>query len=425
MKRWAFQLTLFLLVLTGGSIRAETVINVAVASSGPDLALMQAAADRYNRVHPGVSVRLLLMPEITDDRFDLISNFLALESPELDLIQLDIVWVHQLGRHLVDLNETTLAPGASLHDDHLVRLNTVDDRLVALPWSAHIGVLFSRGDLLARHGFAAPPSTWDELEQIASHIQEHERAAGNASFWGYVWQGAPYEGLMVNAIEWFASVGAGTIVERDPAVSIDNAGAAQMLERARSWIGTISPPEVLGFIESDALDHMLAGNAAFLRSWTPDWKQLEAQPLLQGNIMVSPIPASHEPAGVRGGASLGISRYSRHPEVAARVLKFLTTEHEQAHRAMQGGMAPTRSALYSDPEVLASMPFLAELRDHFLAPVERPHAVSGSEYVRVSRLSYNTFHYLLAGKADIGNALETLSATLQGILRIPEGPPAP
>ncbi|MEZ4608542.1 MAG: hypothetical protein R2865_17570 [Deinococcales bacterium] len=34
------------------------------------------------------------------------------------------------------------------------------------------------------------PTTWAELENMSIQIQQGEREAGNADFWGFVWQGS-------------------------------------------------------------------------------------------------------------------------------------------------------------------------------------------------------------------------------------------
>ncbi|MFN3461969.1 MAG: extracellular solute-binding protein, partial [Oceanibaculum sp.] len=60
---------------------------------------------------------------------------------------------------------------------NLIANDTVDGKLVALPWWTDAGVLFYRRDLLEKHDFE-PPETWDELTAIARTVQQAEREAG-------------------------------------------------------------------------------------------------------------------------------------------------------------------------------------------------------------------------------------------------------
>jgi hypothetical protein len=96
----------------------------------------------------------------------------------------------------------------------MIANNTVDDRLLALPWFTTVAVLYYRADLLDRHGEAVP-RTWDELTTAAARVQQAERREGNDGLWGYVWQGRAYQGLTCNALEWVVSEGGGPIVACD------------------------------------------------------------------------------------------------------------------------------------------------------------------------------------------------------------------
>ncbi|MEW6229665.1 MAG: hypothetical protein AB1700_16500, partial [Bacillota bacterium] len=98
----------------------------------------------------------------------------------------------------------------------------------------------------------APPKTWDELTNMAKTIQDGERKQGNKSFWGFVWQGNRYEGLACDALEWQASFGGGTIIERDGKITVNNPKTAAALRMAKSWVDTISPPGVTTYAEEDA-----------------------------------------------------------------------------------------------------------------------------------------------------------------------------
>jgi trehalose/maltose transport system substrate-binding protein len=120
----------------------------------------------------------------------------------------------------------------------------VEGRLLALPFSANLGALYYRIDLLAKYGFAAPPATWDELELMAATIQAGERAEGRTDFWGFIWPGKNYEGLTCTALEWQVSHGGGRLIEPDGVITINTPQSITAFERAARWLGTISPVSV-------------------------------------------------------------------------------------------------------------------------------------------------------------------------------------
>lgn len=84
---------------------------------------------------------------------------------------------------------------------------------------------------------------------------------------GLCFQGNAYEGLTCNALEWVKSSGGGQIVEADGTVSINNEQAAAAIDRAKGWIGTISPQGFLPIRRKKSRGVWQTGNAVFVRNW--------------------------------------------------------------------------------------------------------------------------------------------------------------
>ena len=73
-----------------------------------------------------------------------------------------------------------------------------------------------------------------------------------------------------------------------------------------------------------------------------------------------------------GGAHLGVSHLTRHPEAAVRLVRFLTSE--AAQKAMAAGVAlnPTRMTLYRDPDLVRGHPNLLRISSLAAAALPRP-----------------------------------------------------
>jgi trehalose/maltose transport system substrate-binding protein len=403
----------------------QVTITVAAGSVGQELELTQQAAQRYMDMHPNVTVRVLDTPDMVQDRLGLYLQFFEAQSSEVDVYQVDVIWPGDLQEHFVDLYEYGARDVADQHFPAIIENNTVDGRLVAIPWFTDAGLLYYRTDLLEKYGYAGPPQTWDELEEMAQTIMDGERA-DNSDFWGYVWQGNAYEGLTCDALEWIYSNGGGTIVNPEGVITINNPQAAEIVDQAAGWVGTISPPGVTGFAEEDARSVWQAGDAAFMRNWPYAYSLGNASDsVIAGLFDVSPLPqgdAGHG-AATLGGWQLAVSRYSSNPEIAADVALFMASAEEQKIRAIEGSLNPTIMSLYEDQDVLTAAPFFGSLYDVFINAVARPSTATAPRYNDVSTAFFQSVWEVLNGRVDGATAFEELEADLEDMLGFPTGQP--
>jgi len=214
----------------------------------------------------GIRVSLLPSPESGREKVVLWRELLGTGASGPDVYAVDVIWPGMLAEYFLDL-KPYFANEVSLQFPAITASYTVDNKLVAMAYHPDIGLLYYRTDLLRQYGYREPPRTWDELEGMAARIQAGERAKGKKQFWGFVWQEAADEGLTCDALEWQASEAGGRIIEEDKTISVNNPQAIRAWQRAAHWVGSISPPGVVGYREWDSLNVWVAGDAAFMRNW--------------------------------------------------------------------------------------------------------------------------------------------------------------
>jgi trehalose/maltose transport system substrate-binding protein len=394
---------------------AAAEISLACSALGQELELCRQGADAWAQ-RTGHTVKIVTTPNEAGARLALYQQLLAAKGTEIDVLQIDIIWPSALAAHLLDLRPHASPESLAAHLPALVANNTIDDRLVALPWFADVGLLYYRKDLLERHN-AAVPRTWRELTDTASRIQQAERAAGQDRLWGFVFQGKAYEGLTCNALEWIAANSGGTLLDRDGKVTINNPKAAAALDLARSWINTIAPPGVLSYTEEEARGAFQGGHAVFMRNWPYARALVEAgDSPVAGKVGIVALPGGEAGGGghgVLGGAHLAVSRYSRHAALAVDLALFLSGAEEQKRRAVTGSFAPTILSLYDDPELVRAHPFLRDMRGAVAHAVARPAAATGGRWPQVSHAFWLSVHATLSGRGSADTNLAALVPQLE------------
>jgi trehalose/maltose transport system substrate-binding protein len=387
-----------------------------------ELSMDLGVFDQFTK-NTGIVVDFISGPESMTERLELYRRYLGAHSSTPDVYYIDVVWPAVLADETVDLNQY-LAKEAGDQLETQLRNDTVNGRLTSMPFNTELGVLYYRADLLHKYGYRNPPATWDELEKMAARIQAGERADGNKDFWGYVWQGAAYEGLTCNALEWQVSYGGGNLIEPNGSITVNNPRAIEAMQRARRWIGTISPPSVVAFKEQDSRNLFHAGNAAFERDWL--WRQFSQEsPASDAMIAIALLPGGRaRRASTLGGQSLAISKYSKHPREAAELVRYLTSHDEQLTLWKKHAMLPTRREFYASSEYLRDRPGIAQLwKELGSVTVARPSTISGSHYDEVSKAYFSSVHSILTGEKDASKTISELETKLESITGGKPGPP--
>ena len=384
----------------------------------------QQELDQFTR-ETGIRVKVLPSPESNWDKLALWQELLETRAAGPDVYGIDVIWPRILNEYFIDL-KPHFAKEISLQFPAMIASYTVDGKLVALPYRADIGLLYYRTDLLSQYGYRDPPRTWDELERMAARIQAGERAKGRKKFWGFVWQGAAAEALTCNALEWQASEGGGRIIEDDGTISVNNPDVIRAWQRAARWVGSISPPGVVGYEEWNALNVWVAGDAAFMRGWpTAYFDSHAAGSPIRDKFETSLLPSGKGGRlGTLGGAGLGVSRFSAHPREALELVRYLSSSDVQTKRFRAFSQPPTLPNLYDAPGARGdSLRSASLLRAFQTGIVERPSNVTGKKYHDVTNAYIKAVHSVLMREASGPEAAAALENELVSITGFRKGSP--
>lgn len=411
----------FLMLHPFGTRAEAGTISFAVGGAPSELDFWEKIVRDFE-AKSGVSVELLRQPTDTGLRRQSLVVALAARMSDPDVFLMDVAWLSQFAASgwLSPLDRFLSEAGSggtgAFFERILKRTDTFDGKIVALPVYVDGGLLYYRKDLLERHGFGGPPETWDELVRQSLNVQEAVRR-GNPSFHGFVWQGAQYEGLVCNFLEFAGREGG--LVEREGTIDVDTPENRRAVRFMRDLIHSngISPPNTFTEMrEEEARLAFQEGNALFERNWPYAWPlHQDGDSRVKGVTGIARIP-SFSPGGsvsCLGGWHIGISRYSDATPESWKLVRYLTSYEVQKELALRLGWNPGRSDLYGDPEILAELPHFRMLRKVFDDARPRPLL---PYYTQLSEILQRRINAALAGDASPEEALSRAQQDIRRLL---------
>ena len=221
------------LKLAGGGITAASLFGIAgcgggasdeageiVLTFGPDESgELPKVIEEYNQEN-GTNLTFRQMPSDTGQYFDQILTEFQAGGGNVDVIIGDVIWPAQFAAigYIEDISERVPESEREAFLPSTIKSNTYKGKLYGVPWYTDAGLLYYRKDLLDESGFSEPPKTWDELKQMAKQVKED-----SGTKFGFIFQGAEYEGGVVDGLEYIHSAGGRVLDPNDPSkVVIDS-----------------------------------------------------------------------------------------------------------------------------------------------------------------------------------------------------------
>jgi multiple sugar transport system substrate-binding protein len=250
--------------------------------------------DAFERQHPEIAVELISGPYNTDDKRSAIKAELEEGENPPDVYLGDVIWPAEFGAAGLALPlDEHFRPEfwdrfRSGSDDRLVEATKYRGKIYSIPFYGDQGVLYYRKDLLDERGLR-PPETWQELVEIAKRLQAERKVK-----YGFVGQGAPYEGLTCNWLELLADAGGRILDESGARSAIDSPYTLEATRFIRSLVEEgVTPLDVAELEEPQAANLFGSGDVAFMRGWNTAYGKIKEKfgPNVEKMVGVAALPA--------------------------------------------------------------------------------------------------------------------------------------
>jgi multiple sugar transport system substrate-binding protein len=318
----------------------------------PSGAYNDAVANCNKQANGRYTIKLVPLPTNADQQRELVVRRLAAKDSSIDVIGMDVIWTAEFGSARWILpwtgqNRTAVSNGTLLGP---LRSGTFQGKLYAAPFTSNVQFLWYRKDRVK-----TPPKTWGELIAMAQKLGKN----GTTEI-----QGARYEGLVV----WFNTLinsAGGTVVNAKNQVSLGKPAveAATVMEKfARS---KAADPNLSNSMEDTTRLAFQTGGPTFMLNWPYVYPSAKTEvPKIFKNMGVARYPGvvPGKPSRVTlGGINLGVSAYSKHPQLAFDAAKCLRNAQNETIAAQKGGLPPTISSLYETAAIKKAYPGFAQL----------------------------------------------------------------
>jgi len=356
-----------------------------------------ASAGRYR-------IEVTPLPTDADEQRSQLVRRLAARDADIDLVGMDVIWVPEFAAAgwILPWGDEDARSAETGRLASALETARYRDRLWAIPLTSNTQLLWYRTDRVDH-----PPATWDEMIRMAEVLGDSGTIQA---------QGQRYEGLTVFFTSLLASAGGRVLRPGDTTVALDRAPTERALGvLKRLATSPASDPTLSTSREDQGRLAFESGGSSFMVNYTYVWPSArENAPQVARHMGWARWPSvvAGTPSRVTiGGIDVGVGAYTRHPDLAFEAALCLASSESQRLAASMGGLPPTDSALYDDPEIRRVFPFADVLRETLRDAVQRARTPL---YADISLAVTRTLHPLAAldTVADVGRLQDAVDRAL-------------
>ncbi|HLZ60841.1 MAG TPA: ABC transporter substrate-binding protein [Ktedonosporobacter sp.] len=392
---------------TGGSGQTVNINYIQRETNG----VFGGLVTKFNAQNNGIHITYNSnAPADTGQLLTILTTMLRARSNSIDVFPMDIIWPAEFGANgwTVPLDDKWPASDRANYLSGPLQGCTYNGKLWAAPVFTDAALIYYRTDIIS-----TPPNNWDDLVTMS------KAAAPSKAKFGYVWQGAQYEGLVCDFVEVLYGYGGSVLDPNDPKkITVNSPEGTQALTQMASWIGTISPAAVTTYKEEDSRSAWQDGDSAFMRNWPYAYSlgndpksskianKFDVHPMLTGG-------SGTTPHSCLGGWQYGINAFSKNPDESWKFVQYMISQPAQQTIAVELSLLATLKSTYTDSTVLAKNPFFSKMQP--IVETAQPRPVSPF-YPDISNAIQQRVHDAITKQSTPAAALSQLQSDLQTIV---------
>ncbi len=279
--------------------------------------------------------------------------------------------------------------------------------LYALPVVSNVMVFYYRTDLIK-----TPPATAEEFLELSRKFSRPPY------LYGSVFSLARGPALVNKFLVWLYT-NDGKLFDEDGKPAFNSREGVEALQFMVDLVKVSgSTPPALKYLDTlSELGYFASGKAAMAVNWSTIGQIIDPRSVVKDKWAIALIPGIKHTASLIGTDGYIVSPYTRYPEEAVELAKYMTMNYEVAKRRMFYGELPALKAVWKDPEIVAKRgPFLKVVQEQLKSSkVEFNHSELAREFTNPM---VNEIQSALLRQKTPAQALDDAAAAVERILEI-------
>ena len=397
------------------ALAQETTLTVAMHYGQDDAAPLIECFRRYEEANPGIRVEYQQL-SYRDYLQTVLTSRLGGQAP--DIYHLYSIW----GAQMVD-NGVLAAPPAGI--ESFVRGNyaastvdaaSIDGTLYGVPSEVSAYMLVSNMALLREAGFDAPPTTWDELVEIASAITKRNEQ-GRIETAGFAFADST-SGTVHPFLVMLSSAGRDAFADGFEGTNLASPEAIDVVKKQAALVASgVTDGSVDGF------DFPAGGiGMIIMANWLESDIRAGFGERFEEDVKVSAIPMGEDWRTLQYAFFYGVDSQSENQDEAWDLIAYVNSPESASTEggpSCTGEMLDALGALTANAADLEAIgeqdgftqPFIAAINDD--RAISEPNVIQSAE---IQKLMSDAIRDVRAGDAEAAEAMGALDASVSDVL---------